>query len=52
MALADRVFDLAKKFAPETELELNYNKHYIGFRIDGVVPVTSPLSSLREEECV
>ena len=35
VALADQVFDLAKKFAPETELEPSYNKHYIGFRIDG-----------------
>ena len=33
--LADQVFALAKEFAPETKLELSYNKHYIGFRIDG-----------------
>ena len=33
--LADQVLDLAKKLAPETVFELGYNKHYIGFRVDG-----------------
>lgn len=33
--LADQVLELAKKLAPETAFELNYNKYYIGFRVDG-----------------
>ena len=33
VALADQVLALAKEFSPEAEL--NYNKYYIGFRIDG-----------------
>ncbi|QNI67198.1 DUF5655 domain-containing protein [Synechococcus sp. BMK-MC-1] len=33
VALADRVCELAKTFAPSAEL--NYNKHYVGFTIDG-----------------
>ena len=33
--LADQVLDLAKKLASETAFELSYNKHYIGFRVDG-----------------
>jgi hypothetical protein len=33
VALADRVCELAKPFAPTAEL--NYNKHYLGFTIEG-----------------
>lgn len=33
VSMADRVCDLAKTFAPSAQL--NYNKHYIGFTIDG-----------------
>ncbi len=33
--LADQVLELAKELAPETVFELGYNKHYIGFRVDG-----------------
>jgi len=31
--LADKVLEIVKKFAPSAEL--NYNKNYIGFRVDG-----------------
>ena len=33
--LADGVLKLARGLASETVFELNYNKHYIGFRVDG-----------------
>ena len=33
VALADRVLEMARTFEPS--VELNYNKHYIGFLIDG-----------------
>jgi predicted transport protein len=33
VAMADRVCEIAKTFAPSTQL--NYNKHYIGFTVEG-----------------
>jgi predicted transport protein len=33
VALSDKILDMAKTFSPAAEL--NYNKHYIGFTVDG-----------------
>ena len=33
VALADRTLEIVREFAPSAEL--NYNQHYIGFRVDG-----------------
>lgn len=33
--LADQILELAKELFPETIFELNYNKYYIGFRVNG-----------------